>query len=69
MDTPDVQKRKRMALQPRTNESNIANISKNDTLPSYNFSEAAGSNRKCGPEKDIHKLGLSPSRNNVSITQ
>ncbi|XP_023708827.1 cell division cycle 7-related protein kinase [Cryptotermes secundus] len=69
MDTPVIQKRKRLALQPRTNESNIANISKNDTPHSYSFSEATGSNRKCGPENDIHKLGLSPSRNKVLHTK
>jgi hypothetical protein len=56
-----------MALQPWTNEDNMANISKNDTPLSHKFPEATGSNRKCGLVKDIHKLGLSPSRNKVSI--
>jgi hypothetical protein len=67
VSTPDGKKRKRMALQPWTNEDNMANISKNDTPHSHKFPEATESNRKCDFEKDIHKLGLSPSRNKVSI--
>jgi hypothetical protein len=67
--TPDVKKRRRMALQPWTNENNMANISKNDTPHSYKFSEVTDSSRECGLEKDIKKVGLSPLRNKVSIIQ
>jgi len=67
MDTPDVQKHKRMALQPRTNESNIVNISRNDITHNYKGLEMRDSIRKCVPENDVHKLGLSPLRNKVSI--
>jgi hypothetical protein len=56
-----------MALQPWTNENNMANISKNDTPHSYKLSEVTDINKKHGPEKDILKLGLSPSRNKVNI--
>jgi len=67
VDTPVVQKYKRMALHPRTNESNMANISRNEAPIAYKFSEMRDGFRKCAPENDIHKLGLSPSRNKVSI--
>jgi hypothetical protein len=67
VDTPVVQKCKRMALQPRTNDSNIVNISRNEAPLAYKFSEMRDSFRKCVPESDIHKLGLSPSRNKVSM--
>lgn len=69
VDTPVVQKCKRMALHPRTNESNMVNISRNEAPLAYKFSEMRDGFRKCAPENDIHKLGLSPSRNKVRHTK
>jgi hypothetical protein len=56
-----------MALHTRTNENNMANISRNEAPLAYKFSEMREGFRKCAAENGIHKLGLSPSRNKVSI--
>ncbi|PSN34353.1 Cell division cycle 7-related protein kinase [Blattella germanica] len=70
-ETPVVQKSKRMALQPRTNE-NMINISRNDTpnsqkLMKHNYWSTE--TNKCAPENNIHQLGLSPSRNKILGTK